>query len=92
MKKSATAAEKRHLDRVAKLGTCAVCGDFADLEVHHIREGQGMSERASHFLTIPLCFDCHRGKDGIHGTRNLWKIYKMDELDALADTIRRLEE
>lgn len=84
-----TSAEKRHLDRVASLG-CAVCGT-RPVTVHHIRDGQGMSQRASHWLAIPLCPDCHQGPGGIHGDRSLWRIRKMTELDALADTIRRLE-
>lgn len=50
-----------------------------------------MSQRASHWLTIPLCYACHQGPQGIHGDRSVWRLRKLDELDALADTIRKLE-
>lgn len=58
--------------------------------MHHIREGQGMSQRASDFLTIPLCPDCHQGPQGVHGDRTLMRVYKLSELDMLANTIMRL--
>ena len=83
-----TKAEKRHLDRVAAL-PCALCGD-TPVSVHHIRSGQGMAQRASHWLTIPLCPSCHQGPHGIHGDRAMLRIAKATELDLLADTIRRL--
>ena len=85
-----TAAEKRHMDRVAQL-PCAVCG--ADgVHIHHLREGQGMSQRASNWLVIPLCPPCHTGPNGIHGNKSLMRIQKLDELDLLAMTIERLEK
>lgn len=83
-----TAAEKCYMDRVACL-SCAVCG-AEGVQVHHIREGQGMSQRASNWLTVPLCPGCHTGPMGIHGDRTMMRIRKLDELDLLADTIRRL--
>lgn len=81
-------AEARHMDRVAQLD-CVLCG-ARPVEVHHLREGQGMSQRASNFLTIPLCPGCHRGPSGIHGDRSLMRIQKLDELDLLALTIEAL--
>lgn len=79
---------KKHLDRIAQL-PCACCG-VTGVHVHHLREGQGMSQRASDFLTIPLCPDCHQGPNGVHGDRSLMRIYKLSELDMLANTIMRL--
>lgn len=88
-----TKAERRHKDRVARLG-CILCQCLdrgeTPAQVHHIREGQGMSQRASDFLTIPLCPSCHQGPNGIHGDRTLLKIARVDELDLLAMTIERL--
>ena len=49
-----------------------------------------MGERASHFLTIPLCPDCHTGPNGIHGNKSYMRIRKLDELDMLATTIEAL--
>jgi hypothetical protein len=88
MKKAATAAEKRHMGNVAGLD-CACCGNYG-VQVHHIREGQGGAERASHYLTIPLCPDCHTGPNGVHGEKTYMRIRKLDELDMLATTIAQL--
>lgn len=49
-----------------------------------------MSQRASNFLTVPLCPDCHTGPNGIHGNKSLMRVQKIDELDMLALTIERL--
>lgn len=78
-----TAAERTHLDRVARLG-CLICG--ARAEVHHIRTGQGL-RRASHFETIPLCPTHHRtGGHGIafHAGREIWERTFGTELELLA--------
>jgi len=95
MKRPATAAERKHMGRVAALG-CILC-DHLNLgttpaQVHHIREGQGMSQRANNFLTIPLCPTHHTGKPGIHGlgTKAFERTYGVTELDLLAMTIERL--
>ena len=49
-----------------------------------------MAQRADHFLTIPLCVDCHTVKNGIHGDQAMLKIMKTDELGLLAKTIEAL--
>lgn len=49
-----------------------------------------MSQRASDFLTVPLCPDCHTGPNGLHGNRSLMRIKKLEELDLLAMTIEAL--
>ena len=85
-----TAAEQRHLDRVAQL-PCVLCG-AQPVEIHHIREGQGAAQRASHFLVAALCPDCHRGPNGFHGLgrKGFATRYKLDELDLLAMTLEAL--
>lgn len=83
-------AGRRHMARVAEL-PCAVCRQPGPSLVHHIRTGHGMAQRASDWLTVPLCPDCHQGQHGIHGDRQKWIARKLSELDALADTYRRLE-
>lgn len=86
-------ASKRHLSRVAGLG-CALCRrlGYSDTpaEVHHIREGQGMAQRAQDWLTVPLCPEHHRGRSGIHGDRSAFKDARCDELDLLSDVIEAL--
>lgn len=94
--KAKTAAERRHHERIAGM-SCVVCdalgiGQLTNTTVHHIREGQGMSQRASHWLAVPLCWDDHQGPNGVHGNRTRMRMAKMDELDMLAETIRRLCE
>lgn len=90
------AAEKRHLGRVAAM-SCVLCERLGLPQqgrtyVHHARTGQGKSQRASHYLGIPLCYDCHQGQNGIHGDRSLLRIAKCEELDLLADVIKKLSE
>jgi len=54
-------------------------------QAHHITQG-------NHFTTVALCWGCHQGPLGWHGTRVLWKIKKMDEEAALNVTLSRLAE
>ena len=81
-------ADKIHMGRVAEL-TCACCGD-SPVQVHHIREGQGMAQRASNYLTVPLCVGCHTGPYGVHGDKSRMRARKQSELDWLAETISKL--
>lgn len=81
-KPAPTKAERAHLARLAEL-QCAVC-DANGEETHEIKQG-------AWFTSIRLCADCHRGaRNGLHGQRLMWKLRKMDELDALNVTIERL--
>lgn len=84
-----TAASMRYMGRVKEL-PCFICGAPGPSAAHHIRTGQGGSQRASDYLTIPLCWEHHQGKTGIHGDRSAWRLRKLEELDGVADTIRRL--
>lgn len=83
-----TLAERHHLERIASL-PCSLCGS-TPVHVHHIREGQGMAQRASNWLTIPLCQSCHQGPKGVHGDKTMLRIMKMNEMDMLADTLEKL--
>ena len=82
-------AGKRHMHRVAEFGAdhgCVVCGEpYA--HVHHLMEGRTPGRREDDWLTMPLCWECHEGKDGIHGTRQRWTLRKMRENLALAITL-----
>ena len=59
-------------------------------QVHHIRVGQGMAQRAQHWLTIPLCQPHHTGPSGVHGDKSALRNAKVDELDLLALTLEKL--
>ena len=74
--------EREHLARVKDL-PCSVCDAHGPSEAHHMKQHR-------QYTCIALCYECHRGYNGIHGTKAFWRIRKMDELDALAVTIRRL--
>ena len=80
--KNLTAKTRAHIARVKEL-PCSVCDAPGPSSAHHINQGQ-------HFTTVALCWDCHQGVNGWHGTKALWRIAKMDELAALDVTIGRL--
>lgn len=85
-----TKLEKLYMDMIASM-PCALCGEEG-VHVHHIREGQGMAQRANNYLTIPLCPSCHQGPNGVHGDKSLMRIMKKEELDLLADTIEMVAD
>jgi len=73
---------KQYMGLVAAL-PCAKCCQHP-VEVHHIKQFSGMSQRGSDFLTIPLCSVCHRtGRDSIHQNT-------MMEGKYLAQTIEKI--
>jgi len=91
-----TKQESLHLGRVKELG-CVLCNltgqpQTSVTEAHHIRTGHGLGDRASDWLTIALCVDCHRGTNGFHGTKAMMKIAKVSEMDLLAETLKALFE
>lgn len=82
-KKPMTAQERTHVSRVKDL-PCVVCGTAGPSEAHEIEQGQW-------FLSVALCPDCHRGsRNGIHGEKRMWQVAKMNEHDALNETLRGL--
>lgn len=83
--KTHTRGESAHLAAVKEL-PCAVCGAPPPSDAHHIKQG-------NHFTAVALCKDCHQGAfNGIHGQKRTWSVMKMDENDALNETLRRLLE
>lgn len=89
-----TPAEDKHLSRVASLG-CIACKKlgrgYVPAEVHHIRAGQGLSQRASNFATIPLCEVHHRtGADAIHQSKVNFEAKFGTEKQLLRETIEAL--
>ena len=96
--KAATKHEREHMGRIAALG-CCVCRNQGEgptpAAVHHIRAGQGASQRASNYLTIPLCGIHHQnGGHGvaIHAGQTTWERMYGTELELLAQTIADLEK
>lgn len=66
-----SSAGKAHMAEVAQRG-CAICG-ARPVEVHHVICGRFGQRRASDFDTIGLCFNHHRGPDGIHTSKRVWQ-------------------
>lgn len=63
----ANKAEKLHMSKVAELGciACRINGIYdTPACLHHIRHGQGMSQRANSYQVIPLCPTHHQYGDG----------------------------
>lgn len=77
------------MDAVAELPclTCPAPDPGARVELHHVREGQGMAQRAGAFCVVPLCAFCHRGPKGLHGDRTMMRVAKLEEMDMLNLTI-----
>lgn len=79
MNNKLTPKQREHIGRV-KMLPCSVCGKHGPSDGHHIKQ-------KLQFCVVALCRDCH---NSLHGTKALWRVYKMDELDALNNTIENL--
>ena len=90
-----SAASRRWLGMVARV-ECVLCARMgipgSPAQVHHLKFGQGASDRASDYLTLALCPEHHQGPSGVHALkeRGLYLRYKCSELDLLADTIEAI--
>lgn len=90
-KSAPNAHEGAYMGHVAALG-CALCRRLGfgptPAEVHHPRRGAGAGQRSSHYDTIPLCPEHHRGDTGIHGMGvKAWMAhYGLSEADLTAET------
>ena len=96
-------AEEKYLGRIVRFG-CIVCKYYCDMfdevyeppdeklqltVIHHVRTGQGKSQRAPDYLTVPLCVNDHVGTHGIHGDKQRIKAVKLTEMDLLGLTIKQ---
>lgn len=83
-----TAAERRHLNRVASL-PCLIC-QATPVEIHHIRR---FGETRKHMQVAPLCPEHHRGAEGIHAMgKKAFERQFMSQDEMLAETEQRLQE
>ena len=90
-------AERNHLNAVADL-CCIACYNMgypdSPAAIHHIRAGQGMSQRASSYETIPLCPTHHQtGGHGvaIHAGQKTWESKHGTERKLLKQVMDMLE-
>lgn len=95
-KKTPTKAEKAHMSKVAGLGckACEKIGYFGTpAELHHIRDGQGASQRAGHYKVIPLCPHHHRTGgygEAFHAGQEVWESKFGCESDLLLEVLDNL--
>jgi hypothetical protein len=72
---------------------CVLCAHMGlgdtPAQVHHMKLGTGMTNKADDHLTIALCPEHHSGASGVHQLKDhgLRARYKVGELELLADTI-----
>lgn len=82
-------AARIRFGKLADMG-CILCHHLGtpgtSAEIHHLRDGQGMSQRAPDERTIPLCYIHHRSDRGFHGMgkRAFEAEYGVTERDLLA--------
>jgi hypothetical protein len=51
---------------------CVVCHRPGPSAVHHCICGRFSQAKAGDFQTIPLCWECHQGPQGIHASKDAW--------------------
>ncbi len=87
--------EKFHLSLVASFGciACEILGFIGTpAEIHHIRDGYGQSQRASHFEVLPLCAHHHRTGgfgEAFHAGPKEWQNKFGNERELLNDINNR---
>ena len=89
---SKTKADKQHLSDVASLGSvaCRNAGYGATpSEIHHVRSGSGMAQRAAHNRVLPLCPQHHRAcyHTGFHAAPKSWQAEHGSEEQLLAQVV-----
>lgn len=88
-------AERSHIIRVARIGciACKKLGHFTpEVEIHHVRMGNGIGQRSGHFDVLPLCHVHHRtGGHGVafHAGQRTWEAEYGTEAELL-DQVREL--
>lgn len=83
-----------HLERVHSI-PCVLCAKLGLTQgtpttAHHVRTGQGASQRAADMLCASLCHDCHQGPQGVHGDRSRLKAAHVTELSLVGITLQAL--
>lgn len=97
MTKSKIKAEKQWLSDVAELG-CVCCHNagfgYCPAEIHHVRNGQGMGQRADHYSVLPLCPQHHRAcyETGFHAAPATWQQIHGSERELLEQVIQEVRE
>ena len=62
---------------------CHLCGRRGCLETHHViggNPGRKLSERYG--LKVHLCYQCHRGPDGVHANKKKRRMLQREAQEA----------
>ncbi|HDO1314677.1 Ref family recombination enhancement nuclease [Aeromonas veronii] len=92
---SKTKADKRWLDDVSSL-CCVACRNAgmgpSPAEIHHVRSGSGMAQRAAHTQVLPLCPRHHRAcyPTGFHAAPKSWQAEHGSEETLLIQVAREI--
>ena len=92
-----TKDDKQYLNDISSLGcvACRIAGyGPTPAEIHHPREGQGMSQRAKHKSGIPLCPRHHLATypTGFHAAPRSWQLEHGTEAELVEQTRREVAE
>jgi hypothetical protein len=80
-----TAKERAYVHLVKEL-PCSVCGVEGPSDAHHVKQHR-------QYTVVALCKSCHQGsKMGWHGEKVAWQLAKMEEIDALNNTVKGVVE
>lgn len=86
--------DPKHLARVAEL-PCCICEAFGGPQigrtyVHHVIHDRFSQEKVPDRMTIPLCYDHHQGKRGIHTDKHSWRQEYGADHEYIAATLDKL--
>ncbi|WP_272675003.1 MULTISPECIES: Ref family recombination enhancement nuclease [unclassified Providencia] len=96
-RKRANKEERKYFQLLVEYG-CIACrnmfGVYSIPEIHHVRTGQGMAQRASHKDVLPLCPPHHRPSydTGFHAAPKTWQEIHGTESELLEQTKREVME
>lgn len=83
MNNKLTERERAYVSLIKQLN-CSVCDASGPSDAHHVKQHR-------QYTVVALCKDCHQGsRNGFHGQRQMWKLKKMEEIDALNVTVERV--
>ena len=83
MNNKLTKGEREWIRKVKEL-PCSVCAAPPPSDAHHIKQ-------SCSYAVVALCKSCHQGsRMGWHGEKAAWRIAKMEEIDALNETLKNL--
>lgn len=68
---------------------CCVCGAAAPSSAHHCISDNTIRDDLK---TIPLCYSCHQGPDGIHAAKRTWESANGKDYDYIEQTRRLVGE